>query len=913
MHPVPRLFGRTRETGLLEHRLDTVRGGESAVLVVRGEPGIGKTALLQHLIAAAAGFRVIREVSVPAERNLAFAGLHHFCAPLLGRWPELAEPQRRALGIAFGLVPGDPPDRFMVALAALDLLARTAQEEPLLCVLDDAQWLDPASAQVLGFVGRRLSVPAIGLVLATRTPTAGPDHRAGPDHLAGLDELRLTGLDEVATRALLATVTTGPLDENLGDRIVAESHGNPRTLLELYRGLGAAERAGGFAVPDSPRSIEPRYRKRLRQLPDPGRRLVLLAAADALGDPALLVRAARLRGLDAGAVRMAVHAGLLDVGTRVRFRDPRLRSAVYRASSSADRRAAHQALAAATDPLRDPDRRSWHRAHAATGPDEAVAADLIRSADRARRQGRAAVAAALSELAVTLTPEPGVRAVRALSAAETACLVGDFDTAQVLLLTAEIGPLDELHQAQAERLRAQIAFVLRREKDAPGLLWRAAARLRPLDPDLARQTRLEALIAVIHAGRLGNRSELEEFAADPEPGEPAGLLPGLAERLIGGNPAPLREALRRHRGRPAALDWAGIAGILVAMDLGDDEAWLELATDRVRLARADGAFRWLPSALNQLALHQIHAGEPDRAEATLAEGERLDPGVRAVSLPYAALVRAGWRGDASTVAGLSEVMVQGASSRGEGAALTWLEYTEAVLHNGAGDYRLAAEAAGRAAAAQELAVSPWALSELVEAAVRCGQRARAVDAAEALAERADTGDWACGSALRSLALVSEGRTAEERYREAIGRLSRTRMAAHLARARLVYGEWLRRENRRAEARDQLRAAFDALAAMGAEGFAERARRELRATGVKVARRDGSAAGALTAQEEEIAQLARRGRTNPEIGAQLFLSARTVEWHLRKAFAKLQITSRRDLDVALRRRPTDPVTGRAGGP
>jgi DNA-binding CsgD family transcriptional regulator len=917
VHPPPRLFGRTGELEILGRLIAKVRSGQSAVLVVRGEPGIGKTELLRHLIAQASGFGMARVAGGESEMELPFAGLHQLCAPMLGRLGSLPEPQRRGLSVAFGLASGESPDRFLVALATLSLMAEAAEEQPMLCVVDDAQWLDQASAEVLGFVGRRLLAEPIALVFAVRTPVPG-DPSADP--LAGLPELRLGGLDEQSARELLATVISGPLDESVRARILAETNGHPLALLELYRGRGPADLAGGFALPDAgdlPRRIEDQYAARLGELPAEAQRLVLLAAADPVGDPALIFRAARVLGLDTGAVNLAAAGDLLEFGANVRFRHPLVRSAAYRAAAADDRRAVHAALAAVTDPLADPDRRAWHLAHATAGPDEAVAEELISSASRAMRRGGVAAAAAFWERAVALTPDPGERTSRALTAAEAKYAAGDFEAAQALLVTAEVGPHGELGEARVQRMRAQVAFALRRGGDAPPLMLRAAQRLQSLDPELARQTYLEALVAAIYAGRLAHGQDARQVAraaisatlwpsgSQPRPHSQL-LIHGLAVRLADGYVAAaptLREALRRYRAQPHELDWLSVSYNIVAMDMWDDEAWFELAASQVRVARANGTLSWLPFTLDYLAEIHIQAGELSKAAALLMERERVDPGTREATLPYVPLLLAAWRGDAPGAAALAEEMTRGAAERGEGSALTYTDYAQAVLSNGLGNYGPAAEAAHGASAVDEVVISPWALYELVEAAARSDQHERACTAADQLSQLAvaSASNWARGAAARSRALVSGGRTAEEAYREAIELLGRTRMATHLARARLVYGEWLRRENRRIDARDQLRSAFDAFAAMGAEAFAERARRELLATGEKVRKRSEDTRTDLTPQEEEIAQLARDGRTNPEIAAQLFIGRRTVEWHLHKVFAKLDISSRRELDQALRRK------------
>jgi DNA-binding CsgD family transcriptional regulator len=914
VQPPPRLFGRVGELEVLRRLLADVRGGKSAVLVMRGEPGIGKTALLGHLAAEASGFQVVRAVGVESEMELAYAGLHQLCAPMLGRLDRVPVPQRDALGTAFGVSTGPPPNRFLIALAALNLMAAVCEQQPLLCVVDDEQWLDQASAEVLGFVGRRLLAESIGLVFATRTSVPGPDP------LGGLPELRLEGLDHATAHALLATVTSVPLDEKVRDRIVEETRGNPLALLELYQGLNPAELAGGFALPDTvdvPRRIENQYAERLAELPEEVQQLVLLAAADPVGDTALILRAAQVLGLNMRAMDAAAATGLLGFGANVRFRHPLVRSAAYRAADVKDRRAAHEALATVTDPEADPDRRAWHRAHAAAGPDEAVAAELISSAGRALRRGGVAAAAAFWERAVALTSDPGQRASRALEAAAAKYAAGDFEAAHALLNTAEVGPLGELAAAQVQRMRAQIAFAVRRGRDAPPLLLRAAQRLQALDDELARQTYLEALVAAIYAGRFarGEGALQVARAAKSAPYGPEGpdspphsqlLLHGLAVRLTDGYAAAaptLKEALRRYRSQPRELDWLSVSYNMVAMDLWDDGAWSELASRQVRLARASGTLSWLPFALDYLAEISIQTGELSQAAALVIERQRLDLGAREATLPYVPLLLAAWRGDTPTAGELTESMARGAMDRGEGAALTYADYATAVLHNGLGNYGTAAAAAARASAADEIVISPWALYELAEAAARCDQPERAAAAAGQLAEiaAASGSDWARGAAARSRALLSAGPAADEQYRAAIELLSRTQMAAHLARAQLSYGEWLRREGRRIDARNQLRPAFEAFASMGADAFALRARRELRATGEKVRERTDDTRTDLTAQEEAVARLAREGLTNQEIGAQLFIGARTVEWHLRKVFTKLDIGSRRELNQALDQR------------
>jgi DNA-binding CsgD family transcriptional regulator len=904
---LPALCDRIHERGVLERLLECGRRGQSAVLVVSGEAGVGKTALLQYAAQRASGFRLAEIAGVEAEMELPYAGLHQLCRSMLKGLDAIPQHQNAALGVALGLSPGEAPDRFLVALAALGLLSAAAGERPLLCVVDDVQWLDKATRQVLGFVARRLLAEPVAMIFGVREPGHEPE-------LSGLPELRLDGLHEEDARVLLASVVPGPLDERVRDRLLAETRGNPLALLELPRGMTAAELGGGFALPDAgtlPGQLENHYLRRLEALPESTKRLLLVAAADPVGDAPLLRRAARTLGIGAGAAAPAAKDGLLEIGARVRFRHPLVRSAVYRAASEAERRAAHRALAAVTDPDVDPDRRTWHRAHATIAPDDDVALELLERAARAEARGGIAATAAFLECACALTSEPTEQAARALAAARAKFAAGDAAAAESLLATAEAGPLDELALAQIEHLRAQIAFDLRRGRDAPPMLLHAAQRLEPFDADLARETYLEALLATIYAGRLAERSGMTDITvvarSVPHDREPLPareqLLTGLATRLTVGYAAAapvLRDAVRAHREDEAQLDWLSVLYIVAAQDLWDGDSWLEFASRQAELARRTGTLSLLPYALDYLAGYHVHAGELSAAAGLSSEAEGLAPGARAATLPYIPLLLAAWRGDRSTFPTLAQAMTVEANVRGEGCAITVAAYAAAVLHNGLGEYQLALDSAQQACEGDEPATASWALPELVEAASRAGRAELASATAHALAERARASgtSWAQGTAARALALVSGGDAAEELYREAITCLERSHMGAHLARGRLSYGEWLRRAGRRADAREQLHRAYDGFAAMGARSFADRARRELVATGEKVRRRRADTPAELTSQELHIARLAREGRTNSEIGANLFLSDRTVEWHLRKVFAKLQITSRRELRTAL---------------
>jgi DNA-binding CsgD family transcriptional regulator/tetratricopeptide (TPR) repeat protein len=901
-------MGRPRERGVLDRFVAGVRAGEGRALVVRGEPGVGKTALLDYLAGRASGCRVARAAGVQSEMELAFAGLHQLCAPMLDHAASLPVPQREALRTAFGLSAGPVPDRFLVGLAVLGLLSEAAGERPLICVVDDEQWLDRASAQALGFAARRLAADPVGLVFAARVP--------GED-VAGLPELVVEGLAEDDARELLESVLTGltgPLDARVRDRIIADTHGNPLALLELPRGLTPAQLTGGFgvssAVPLHGR-IEESFGRQLEALPAQTRRLVQLAAADPTGDPVLVWRAAGRLAIGPGAAGLAVEAGLVQFGARVRFRHPLVRSAAYRSASVQTRQELHGALAEATEPAADPDRRAWHRAQAAPGPDEEIAAELEQSAGRAQRRGGLAAAAAFLEQSTRLTLDPARRAQRALAAAQAKHQAGALDAALGLLAIAQAGPLDELQRARGDLLRAQIAFASSHGRDAPPLMLSAAKQLEALDVGLARKTYLEAFTAALFVGRLspavGDVARAARMA--PAPLGPARfpdlLLDGLAllvtEGYAAGTPA-LRQALLTFRGQDISagegLGWLWLAE-RAAMVVWDDETWHILASRHLKLARDAGALSELPLAVRSRILLHTHAGELAEGAALIVEAQAVADATGSQLGPYGALGIAAFRGREAEAAALIQATMDGVTSRGEGRGVT-SGYAAALLYNGLGRYDKALTAAELVCQYDDIGVLGWSLTELIEAAVRSGQPARASDALQRLTEttRASGTDWAAGTEARSRALLSEGETAENYYREAIERLGRTRMRPAVARARLLYGEWLRRQNRRRDARAELRTAQGLFTTMGIEAFAERTRRELLATGDTVRKRTVETASELTAQEAHIARLAVDGRTNVEIGAQLFLSTRTVEWHLSKVYTKLGVGSRRELRQAL---------------
>jgi DNA-binding CsgD family transcriptional regulator len=903
--PASGFLDRTSERELLDGLLARAREGQSAVLVMRGEAGIGKTALLRYAARQASGLRVAQVTGVEAEMELPFAGIHQLCAPVLEQLGTLPQPQQDALNVALGLATGDVPDRFVVGLAVLGLLSAAAEARPLLCLVEDAQWLDAASGQILGFVARRLLAEPVAIVVTIREPNDGHD-------FDGLPELRLRGLAEDDARTLLMSAVPGRIDEHVRDRILAETRGNPLALLDLPRSVSAAELAGGFELlaGDLPRQLEDHYHQRARDLPEATQRLLLLAASEPVGDATLVWRAAQGLGIDRSSLAPAEDAQLVEVGGRVRFRHPLVRSAVYRAAPLSERRAAHRALAEATDPDTDPDRRAWHRAHAAVGVDEPVAAELERSADRARARGGVAAAAAFLAQAAELTPEPAVRGRRALAAAQAKFDAAAADLALELLATAELAPLDELQRARLERLRAEIAFARTRGSDTPALLLEAARRLEPLDAAMARETHLEAIVAAMFAGRLGADPSVRQAAeaaqaapAAPQPPRAIDLLlEGLATRFTEGYAAglpPLRTALDAFRDLEGStrddVRWLWLACRL-AQDLWDDDLWDVLATSGLSIARETGVLSVLPIAATYRASLHVHAGDFGAASALIEEANAITQATETAPLKYAALMLAAWRGNEADGLELIEAAKVEAVARGEGMGLGVIEWATALLHNGCGHYEEGLAAAQRGCEHDDVGLFAWALVELIEAGVRTGATDEASAALDRLSERTQSSgtDWALGIEASARALLSDGSDAEGLYRESVGRLARTRGVVHLARARLLYGEWLRRENRRIDAREQLRAAHEMFSGIGAEGFAERTRHELAATGETARSRTDDARGVLTPQESHIARLAREGLSNPEIGAQLFISPRTVQYHLRKVFLKLDISSRNQL-------------------
>jgi DNA-binding CsgD family transcriptional regulator len=902
------LIGRQSECGALDHLLRKVRGGRSGVVVVRGEPGVGKTALLGSLVSSASDFRVVSATGVESEAELAFAALQQLLAPMLNGLDGLPGPQRDALGAAFGLTAHAPPERFLVGLAALSLLSNVAQEQPLLCLVDDAQWLDTGSAQAFAFVARRLLAERVAFVIATR---------ASGDDFAGLPELQIGGLDDGDARALLSSVLPGPLNDRVRDMIVEETRGNPLALLELPRGLSVAELSAGFAAPAAVPlvgRIEQSFQRRLQTLPADSRRLLLIASAEPLADPERVWRAAQLLGLGTDAARPASEAGLLDIDEGVRFRHPLVRSAAYHAASAQERQQVHGVLASATDAKLEPDRRAWHLAEAAAGVDEGVASELERSAGRAQERGGLAAAAAFLERAAELTPDHQRRAVRQLLAAGSYLAAGANRRAQSLL-EQSMPDLDApTARAQAMRIEGAIRFADGRGGDTPSLLLGAATALSEIDGPQAREVLMEAFEAAMWAGALTSGTTLLDVAeaarAIPAPSEDDStaslMLTGYTERLVNGYPAAVewwRRAVRAHAHEARSQQWQGMLWNATG-ELLDFESHTTTARQRVRLVREDGALANLPVALDGLAWVELLSGRVGAADALVDEAHAIAAAIGVPDMPGAeGILRMSvkcWRGSEPDARRSVDAVTADAVARGQGLGVTLAQFMLAVLELGHSRYEDARIAALNVFAEDPMYIGSLSLPDAVEAAVRSGDGKTAQAALARLSDRAlaTQTPWALGLLARSRALVAPDEDAEPLYAEALDHLGSSGVFTDVARSRLVYGEWLRRQRRRRDARVQLRQAHEMLQAMGAGAFAHRAEVELLATGERARARVSETRDLLTPQERQVAQLAADGESNAEIAAQLFISTHTVAYHLRKVFSKLGVSSRNQLAGAL---------------
>jgi hypothetical protein len=775
-----RLLGRRIECEELDRLLSDALAGPSQVIVLRGDAGVGKSALLRYLSEQVAGWHVLTAVGVESEMEMAYSGLHQLCGPILDRLDLLPEPQREALGTVFGRNTGPAPDPFLVGLATLTLLADVAEQQPLVCIIDDAQWLDRASAQILGFVARRLLAERIALVCATRTGS-------GDDVLAGLPALSIHGLGDSEARALLLDNVYGPLDAAVCDQIVTESHGNPLALLELPRSWRAADLAGGFGLPDSQpvvSKIEQSYVRRLRLLPSQTQLLVLAAAAEPLGDPLLLHRAAETLGVDMAAADPAVDAGLLRVGGHVEFAHPLVRSAAYRSAAAEDRHRIHRALAEATDPETDPDRRAWHRARAMPGPSEEVAAELERSAGRAQARGGVAAAAAFLQRAVALTVDPARRAERALAAAQTSLQAGEVDAALGLLTTAESGALNESQRARADLIRGHVAFTLGRDADAPTLLLKAARRLEAVEPKVARETYLTAWRAANMAGQGGVALEIcHALRTLPKsPGSPRALdtlLDGVVLLTIDGRAVAtpkLQQAAKVLAEIPAedVIRWGAAAAATAAS--WDVEGWRALNERHVQLVRDAGALAQLPLRLVSLGIATAWLGDFAGAASAIAESESVAAATGSRIAPYARLRLLALQGsEAETSAMIVAAFEQAAAGR-QGMLAIHAHWAAAVLYNGLARYDLAASAARQATSNTfEPWVSMWGLPELIEAAVRSADAEMAREALARLEETTQLSDVevALGIEARSRALLRDGTVPSAEIIELPERTSRT--------------------------------------------------------------------------------------------------------------------------------------------
>jgi len=868
---------------------------------------MGKTALLDLAVELAGNCKVVRTAGVEGETELPYAALQQLSGPIFGLSERLPDPQREALSVAFGLSAGHAPNPLLVGLAVLGLLVEAANDQPLLCVVDDAQWLDRASARALAFIARRLLADRIALLFAARERS---------EAFGGFPEVQIGPLGRRDARALLESVLPTRVDDRVLERIVTETNGNPLALLELPRGMNPSELAGGFGLPAAaPLSdqIEEHFMRRAANVPPDARRLLLLAAADPTGDLALVSRAAERLEIPESAARALESDGVLDLRTGVVFRHPLARSAVYRAAAADERSEVHRALADATDPETDPDRRAWHRAQATSMPDEDVAAELERSAARAQARGGFAAAAAFLERSSVLTVDRARRAGRELAAAQAKYEAGAFDEAVTLAANAEGGQLEGVQRAELDLLRARISFAEERGNEAPRLLLTAAKDFEPFDARRAREIYLEALSAALFAGRLAGAWGAREVAAAaqalPEPPMPPAasdlLLDGLA-RMITEGPATgtpaVREALRAFGSADNQADegqrwWRWLAGRAAGF-IWDYEAWDSLTKRQIGAAREAGALAELPFALSTRVGVCLFGGDVAAASSLNEESNGLAEatGTQIVP-PYGILTVAAFRGREVELRRSVETTTEEFIRHGEGIGLMLSLWATALLCNGLARYADAFEAAEQASEdPRELWFANFALIELIEAASRTGREDRATSALQILSESTSASGtpWALGVEARSRALLAHGEGAEKLYREAINRLEPTRLPVDLARARLLYGEWLRRDRRRIDAREQLRIAYDFFSDAGMEAFAERARIELRATGDQARERTPDALDQLTPQEAQISRLVAEGHTNREIAAQLFISPSTVEYHLSKAFRKLDVKSRTQL-------------------
>ena len=908
------LLGRVEELAAIDALIADAHAGNSRTVVLAGAPGIGKSALLRYAADAAGGMHVTRVAGTESELDLAFAGLHRLLRPFLGMREALPEPQRAALGAAFGLTTSAPPDRFLVGLATLTLLADTANEQPLVCIVDDAQWIDHESIEVITFVARRLQAERIAVLFGIRVPAVPRDP------LDGFERLTMQGLADADAEALLVRSARTPPSAAVIASILAEALGNPLALEEIGRELSPEQATGTSPLPD-PLPVGPRletaFLHQSRGLSHDAQTLLVIAAAETFRDPDTVRRAARALDVSTEAYDAVERAGLMTLRSEIEFRHPLIRSAVYTAADPALRRSAHRALAEATDREHNPERRAVHLAASQVVPDETIAAELEDAAVRARRRGGNTAAASLLTRAADLSTNPAQRAARLLDAAEAARTSGDPWRAKALLDRARPDASTDRLRATGRRLEGLVKAPMAQPALGPAILLDAARAFTPIDRSIARATFLEALDNYLISYSLTQDTTGAEIAQaafeflDDDADAPTieHFLLEAAAHVIGGSGfAAAVPSLRRV---VEALHDAGISGStlmrslfigpLVTNHLYDDEAFRTLASRLAAIAREQGALWALQIALLSLADFDMTAGRFARAREHHAELLDVTALIGHYVEFYALLdvELIAWRGDDKAARTKAAILEEPGTAIGTMASvyLAWQALT--VLDLAQGNYREAFERTNRATASDTI-FTTRALPDVVEAATRCGEDVAAGGALAALRERAVSSGTplARGLYARCEALVTEGGEAESLYVTAIDLLGTTHYATALARAHLLYGEWLRRENRRLDAREQLRTAHDMFTTMGAEAFAQRARVELAATGEHARKRTVESINDLTPQEAQIARLAAERITSREIGAQLFISSKTVEYHLGKVFRKLGVSSRRDLPAAL---------------
>jgi len=909
------LLGRSDEQARLSEQLERARVKESSSLVLHGEAGIGKTALLDDLVARAHDFEIARVAGIEVERQLGFAGLHRLLAPYLARRSALPGPQQSALSAVFGLDNGAPPNLFLVGLATLTLLSEAANDRPLVCVIDDAQWLDGESLAVLAFVARRVQADAIAMIFAVRDP------ELSPNPLEGLDHLQLGPLSVTDATALIHSSVESTLDRTVATRILDDARGNPLALVELSRRLSDAQLAGGAILPEHlPLSerLERRFLAQSRRMSDDAQLLLLVAAADGSADAVLIERALAVLGVDLETALTTEVSELLGIQPAVCFRHPLMRSAVYRGASDARRQAVHRALASVLDPLRDGDRRAWHLAATVVLPDEEIAAELDDSADRARSRGGYSAEAAFRVRAAELSINDDRRWQRTLAAGRAALNAGAVATAEQSLDRIPDSTDDAVVDAETLRLRGAVHVHQDAHAEAATDFVEAARRLDPNERALAREALLDAtnsylvtrVLAMAESGLghqiaqlvLETRDDASSLVRDL-------VLDGWAFHTLGDSGrsgAAMREAGRLLRRVPLDADLIirlSALGFFTAFQVWDDGALAQWPLRVSQTTREVGALVALRVAIMTLATVDVLFGHFRDAELHHAEHAELTRalGGNPELYRFQELELAAWRGQDAEIRSACEALVRAHDEQsGYGSLVHNAANALIVLDVAAGRYTDAVPHVVRTFVSDPPQFGVHVLPNMVEVGIRTGDRNIAQDALVRLTTRAESSGtpWAMGLVARCRALATSGANAEQHYLDAISLLGDTLVATDLARAELLYGEWLRRQRRPTDARVHLRLAYDMFDEMGARGFADRAARELAATGEQVRRDPIDSRRELTPQEMQVAQMAAARMTNREIAAQLFISANTVEYHLRKVFRKLGVTSRRELERAL---------------